>query len=188
MESAWAAAATKESVEISIRALGQAWSNLQTVVETPSPENRREMAEASTAAGAAIAIAKTTACHALSYHLTAVYGVSHGVAVAITLGPLLAFNAGVDESDVSGERSPEEIRAAIARVCDAIGAEGPEAALAAIQSRLRSLDVPTSLADLGLGTPDRIAALIESVNRERLANNPRFVSPGDLAEILRRVA
>ena len=188
MESAWAAAATKESIEISISALGQGWSNLQEVVERPSPDSRREMAEASTVAGAAIAIAKTTACHALSYHLTSAYGVAHGVAVAITLGPMLAFNAGVDESNVSGGRSPEEIRAVIARVCDAIGADGPAAALTAIESKLRSLHVPTSLADLGIATPDQIAAFIESVNRERLANNPRFVSPGDLGEILGWVA
>jgi len=188
MESAWAAEATKESVEISISALGQGWSNLQEVVERPSPDSRREMAEASTTAGAAIAIAKTTACHALSYHLTAAYGVPHGVAVAITLGPMLVFNAGVNESNVSGERSPEEIRAVITRVCDAIGVGGPDAALSAIESKLRSLNVPTSLADLGVGGPDQLAALVESVNRERLANNPRFVSPSDLGEILEWVA
>lgn len=50
---------------------------------------QKQMALASNLAGRAIAISRTTIPHALSYVLTSHYGIPHGKAVAVSMGPYL---------------------------------------------------------------------------------------------------
>ena len=188
MESAWAASATEESLELSFQALEKVWTSIEEAVNCPTPTNRRLMAEASTIAGAAIAIAKTTASHALSYYLTAVHGVPHGVAAAMTLGQVLVLNAGVTPSNASGARSPAEVRAAISRICGLIGVSEADEAPEAIRKKMRAIGVATTLSDLGVTDQAHRAAMAAAVNKERLGNNPRVLSVSQLAHIVAEVA
>jgi phosphonoacetaldehyde reductase len=146
------------------------------------------MARASTTAGEAISIAKTTASHALSYHLTAVHGIPHGVAAAMTLGAVLTFNAGVDESSVQGPRPAASILDAIASICDTIGADDPEQARSMITALMMEIGVPTTLAGAGLDPTKVIDPAVRTVNRERLSNNPRTATTDDLRRLLAEVA
>jgi len=186
-ESAWAGSATETSIRLSYEALELAWPSILDCVTKPDPESRHAMAKASTLAGAAIAIAKTTASHALSYYLTAVHQVPHGVAAAMTLGVVLVFNAGVDESTISGVRGAAEIRETIGSLCGSIGADDPPTAMMVIEDLLRSLGMPTRLAEVGVSGSD-LLAMVDSVNTERLSNNPRSATREELVEILTRVA
>jgi alcohol dehydrogenase class IV len=187
IESAWSGSATVGSVCLSLEALECAWASIMGCVTTPNPENRRTMAEASTKAGSAIAIARTTASHALSYYLTAVHGVPHGVAAALTLGAVLVFNSEVDEASVRGTRDPGEIRSTIGSLCAILGAVDAAAAMARIEERMRAIGVPTRLSEVGVrgGAVDEMAG---SVNAERLSNNPRHATREDLIGILTQVA
>jgi alcohol dehydrogenase class IV len=184
LESLWSVKSTPESVDLSRRALRLAWDTLTVVADDPTPQSRRVMAEASTLAGAAIATARTTASHALSYHLSVTFGVPHGLAVALTLGPLLEFNAAVRHDSIAHPGGVEQVRRFVTEICEAMGVAVPEEARAALLGKMASLGAPTSLSDIGLTSAEQISSMIESVNEERLANNPRRISATDLQGIL----
>jgi alcohol dehydrogenase class IV len=188
MESAWAASATPESSALSLEALRIAWSAIGDAVRSPSPSNRSAMALASTTAGEAIATAKTTASHAMSYHLTAVHGIPHGIAAAITLGPVLVFNSGVDASNVQGPRPDWSIREAIRSICATIGAEDAEQARSMITDLMTDIGVPTTLNGAGIDPASVIETTASAVNEERLSNNPRAATQSDLQRLLAEVA
>jgi alcohol dehydrogenase len=188
MESAWAGSATPDSSIRSLDALRLAWSAIVGAVRTPNPSNREAMATASTMAGEAIAIAKTTASHALSYYFTAVHGISHGAAAAMTLGPVLVFNSGVEESNVQGPRPAPMIREAIGSICATIGASDPEDARSMIANLMTDIGVPTTFSEAGIDPIEVIESAVSTVNEQRLLNNPRNASTADLTRLLAEVA
>ncbi len=59
--------------------------------------NRSLIAEASLFVGLAISNTKTALCHSISYPLTAVYGVPHGLACAFTMIAVLELNLNADD-------------------------------------------------------------------------------------------
>jgi alcohol dehydrogenase len=91
-ESLWSVRATEESKKYAAEAQSLVWQNI-----VPALQGDRaalgELARGAHLAGKAIAISKTTACHAFSYGLTARFGVPHGIAVAIFLPAMMRFNA-----------------------------------------------------------------------------------------------
>ncbi|HBE69924.1 MAG TPA: alcohol dehydrogenase, partial [Planctomycetaceae bacterium] len=97
-------AATEESIKFASEAASLAFENLVAATNAPTAESRRAMCRAAHLAGKAINITKTTAPHALSYAFTSLYGVPHGIAVAFTLAPMLAFNATVTEENCADQR------------------------------------------------------------------------------------
>ncbi len=109
IESIWAIGATDQSLGYAQQAVRLASEHLVSATCNPTRAARRGMAEASHLAGKAIDISKTTASHALSYPITSRYGIPHGMAVALSLSPMLAFNAEVTASDCSDPRGPEEV-------------------------------------------------------------------------------
>jgi alcohol dehydrogenase class IV len=184
IESAWSVAASESSRALSFAALDGAWDVVLAAVRAPDPGLRRAMAEASTVAGSAIATAKTTASHALSYHLSAVHGVPHGPAAALTLGALLEFNAGVDAENAAPGVNPETVKAVINRVCDRVGARDALEARSVIEARLAELGIPNRLSRHGVSARRDVEDMAASVNRERLGNNPRILDRSQLCDLL----
>ena len=84
IESLWAVSATAASRHSACRALGLLVPEIQHYV-TGHSMNFTQLHLGAYLAGRAIAESKTTACHALSYGLTAEYGLKHGEAVALLL-------------------------------------------------------------------------------------------------------
>lgn len=128
VESLWANGATDESRRYASKAL-----DLMA---------KGEQMAGSYWAGRAIDISRTTAAHALSYYLTATYGVPHGHAVYMTFP----------------------------YVCRANG--HPEFAKAVPE--LETLDA--FAARRGIDRDALVAALLEHVNPQRLANNPKPIT------------
>ena len=126
-------------------------------------------------AGKAINITKTTAPHALSYALTSQHGLPHGMAVAITLAPLLAFNADLTDEDCTDPRGTGDVRDRIARILNILGTDNVKDAVASITSLLTQIDCPTTWDVAGVSVDD-LQTIVESVNVERLSNNPRRAS------------
>jgi alcohol dehydrogenase class IV len=142
---------------------------------------RGAMALAALEAGMAFCNASVALVHGMARPLGAYFGVPHGLANAVLLGPVSRFSA---------RSSPERYR----EVGAALGAEGagpgapPEAAAeAAVEAIVRlcaDLDVPP-LRRLG-AAPDRFRAVVRRMAEDALAsgspaNNPR---PATLEEIV----
>ncbi len=187
IESLWSTQATADSRELSRRALYLAWNTISIVAEDPGRASRSLMAEAATTAGAAIATARTTASHALSYHLTWHYGVPHGPAVALTLAPLIEVNGEVVPESTTHPGGPGAVRDLVAEIAGMMGAEDGAGGRAALQARMQDLRAPTTLSDIGLTSEEQVDALVASVNRERLANNPRRLGETDLRRLLEQI-
>jgi len=142
------------------------------------------MCRASHLAGKAINVSKTTAPHALSYHLTSKHNIPHGMAVAVTLSSFLKFNAGVTAADCVDPRGPKHVHDRIAIICRVMQADDIATACANIDTLISQLDCPASLAEAGIVGTDAIWNMIDSVNLERMANNPRLTTSAILLELL----
>jgi alcohol dehydrogenase len=184
IESLWATGATEESRRYARTGLRLLLDHIAPFVQAPSDENAEPVALGSHLAGRAIDVSKTTAAHALSYGLTKRHGISHGHAVALTLGPFLEVHADASAGDLQPGIDPEVHATAMHEILTALGADDGPAAAGRFRSLLQTLGLDSSLQRLGAA--DDLEALVAGVNLERLRNNPvAFDAPG-LHAILRR--
>lgn len=135
---------------------------------------RRAMAEASTVAGMAFAIPKTTSSHACSYPLTNRLGIDHGEACALTIDYFMRLNA--------------------ARGCDRINTLAREVGFADANAladeivRLKkATGMRTSLADMNLSA-DTLEQLARESQHPNMLNNPVDISLDDLRTMYSELA
>jgi alcohol dehydrogenase class IV len=188
MESMWSTRSTDESLECAGRALELAWSNLEPAVKSPSPETRSAMCTAAHLAGRAIDVSRTTAAHALSYPITIDYGVAHGHAVALTLGALLEYNSAVSDDDCVDARGAEFVRARVQDVLDVLGAADGTAGRHALTALVQSVGLETTLSGVGASSPSVRRAIVDRVDADRQANNPRALDAEALAVLVESIA
>ncbi|GGK72776.1 iron-containing alcohol dehydrogenase [Mangrovihabitans endophyticus] len=175
VESAWAVAATVESRDLAMRALETLTPVLAAATSGRTfaePGLRTELARGAALAGAAINTSRTTAAHALSYALTARYGITHGAAVGLHLRWLIGHNSAVTATDTRHPGGPDALRRLIddlQRIC-LMGAGVP---LETMIDRLLSMHG----AD-GFQIPRR--EWHEDLSGGRALNNPRQVSHEDV--------
>lgn len=189
IESMWAVAATEQSRRWARWALALLLPCIERFVHQPDDRSGRAMAIGSHLAGRAIDSSKTTAAHALSYGFTTRYGISHGHAVALTLGGFLAVHTdlrlGRLRSGVDRDTHAETMRELFGR----LGAGDPLAAGAGDRLRerfvslLERLGLAPTLSRLG-HVPNDLRALAEGVNLERLSNNPVALDVDELTKII----
>lgn len=92
IESTWTQEATPESKSYSEIAIKRILDNLYDSYKHPQSELfRQQMLWAANYSGRAINITRTSICHAISYPLTTMYGVPHGIACAYTLPFFMRF-------------------------------------------------------------------------------------------------
>ena len=97
-ESIWNRGMTPVSEALAHRALVAGFEALPRLMEEPGDRAARDaMAETSLLAGLAISQTRTSLCHAISYPLTAHFGVPHGLACAFTMPAVLRHNLAVDD-------------------------------------------------------------------------------------------
>ena len=176
LESFWSKRATSESREKSLAALNIILANLAERLRAPTPDNAYRMLQAASLAGEAIQVARTTASHAISYPLTSLYGLPHGLAVALTVRQLLAFNE--DAIDPAVKAKAVE-RLVLDEFSD-------------LHRRLADLfeqiGVKTSLRAYGLDTDAVVEKLLPYVSPERLSNNPKALDQADIRRFLQGVS
>jgi alcohol dehydrogenase class IV len=185
IESVWSVAATEQSVGWATEAIRLATEHLQQAVERPTSQARRGMCRAAHLSGQAINITRTTASHALSYAITTDYGLPHGMAVALTLAPMLAYNAAVTESDCNDPRGPQAVLDRIALILESLQADNVAAACGKIRGLISAIGCPIALAEIGVADDVVIERLVSRVNAERLSNNPRKTTAQALVSILK---
>ena len=184
IESLWAVGATDRSRRFARYALRLLMPAIETYVNDPDETSARAMAIGSHLAGRAIDISKTTTAHALSYAITKHYCVSHGHAVALTLGVFIEEHAKPCvqlRSMISPDQHAEGIASILGALCAKDGYDG--------RTRWRGLceriGLPMSWARSGVVGEDPAAWIVRSVNTERMGNNPVDLSPPVLCELLR---
>lgn len=97
LESLWSKNATAESKLYSSVALELVLQNLPRCVKEPlNEEFRMNMLIAANMSGRAIEITKTNVCHAISYPLTDIYGIPHGIACSLSLAYFTNFFLGLN--------------------------------------------------------------------------------------------
>ncbi|WP_329085454.1 iron-containing alcohol dehydrogenase [Streptosporangium sp. NBC_01469] len=187
LEGAWSTRADARA-----EALGAAaWARLSWLLdrpyrslEAPAASEREAVLLAGHYAGRAIAVAGTTVCHALSYPLTLRYGLNHGQACGVTLGRVLRYNAAVEDGDCADARGAGRVRAAIAGVVAAAGADDAFTLARRIEAFLASADLPP-VPDL---RPDAARIAAEALGYDRAGNNPRRLSIKSLTHLLTTTA
>lgn len=183
IESLWSCRSTEESRRNALRAIELAWRHLKGAVCDRRDSDLEGLTLASHLAGKAINISFTTAAHALSYVLTSHFGVSHGHAVALLLGPLLQFNSEVSDKDCNDPRGVKFVRARIRETAIASGCPDARSTVAKLDRMMSDLGLSPSLVELGAPVPHVIDLARERINAQRLANNPRRLDWNDIESL-----
>ncbi len=160
IESYWSVNATTESKTFAIKSLHLVLPNLIETVTNPNMENRKAMQLGAYWAGRAINISKTTAPHAFSYYLTTNHGIPHGQAVALWMPLFLRINKSKIEKpllEVLKEYFSNSIETGFKELGTAINLE---------------LDIKKIIKQHQVD----VVKMLESVNIERLKNNPASVN------------
>jgi len=185
VESIWAVGATEESINYASESVRLVIEHLPKCVVDPTAEARAAMCRAAHLSGKAINISKTTASHAISYAMTSRYGTPHGMAVALTLGRMLQFNALVTEADCSDPRGAHHVRARINALLELFGQATAAGGAEKIRELMMAIGAPVRLREIGIDLDDAVTWIAEQVNVERLGNNPRRISKQEIEEMLK---
>ena len=188
VESYWSVNSTEVSRQFARESIRLTLDNLVPCVHSPTPRARGAMCKAAHLAGKAIALTKTTAPHAISYTITSRFGVPHGLAVALTLGEMLIFNGSVTDEDVTDPRGVESVRQSVHEICRLLGCTDTREGSNRLNAFMAQMGLPTRLGQVGIRSDDSLQLVCRNVNMQRLANNPRKLTPDALDSLLRRVA
>jgi alcohol dehydrogenase class IV len=173
IESLWAVSGTEQSRRFARHALSILLKHIGRFVKRADTQSAHGMMIGSYLAGRAIDVSRTTAAHALSYAITKQYGISHGHAVALTLGAFIEGHAGIE---------------AIQPILKAFRVNTAPEAAAKFREIVRSIGLPSSFTDAGITTPLQLQQIVASVNLERLSNNPVKFSLDEMTAMLERAA
>lgn len=183
VESIWACRSTADSHVVASAALARLSRNIELAVSDGVEESRDELLYAASDAGEAIARTRTTAAHALSYHLTSEYQIAHGHAVALTLGHLAAYNESVDESSLVDARGVDQVRSSVRAACQIVGVSDGGQLTIRLRELMESMGLASEVDRAAGKTVDR-DLWVSGVNTERLSNNPRALGEADLLRLV----
>ena len=145
-------------------------------------------------AGAAIETSMLGAAHALANPLTASFGITHGVAIALVLPSVVRWNALVVETLYAELMSPEPVAGDIV-VADVVAGDivaggsvaGEAGAGEALASHLEALraaaGLPACLADVDIGAADLPSLAGQAMEQWTLQHNPRPLAEAEVLAI-----
>lgn len=165
IESFWSVNSTEESLELSKTAIRQILDSYEGYLNGDA-DCTMKMLHAANTAGRAINITKTTAGHAMCYKLTSLYGYAHGHSAALCVNELWKWM--IDNTDLCIDpRGEEYLREVFNAMSAAMGVENPKEAADKFSRILEQLE----LEHPNISDQD-YQVLVDSVNLERLKNNP----------------
>ncbi len=181
IESYWSVASTKESREYSQAAIPALLNNCEAYLGDCSSSKDaylricKDICIAANLAGKAINLTTTTAAHAMSYKLTSLYNIPHGLAVAMCLPPV--WKALIDACTECDDGQVFQINETKARLSELSGLMSaktqnqnydPAQGLRVFKHVFDKYTLPKWLS----GNSDDVALLASSVNAQRLGNFP----------------
>ena len=173
---------TKNGTDESRGLAAEAWSlldaNYERVLTTPADVSARgAMLKGSNLAGAAIELSMLGATHACANPLTATYGTTHGLAIAVMLPHVVRWNG-------------EAVGDGYARLLRASGrvfVDDPAESLAARLEQLRSVaGLPATLRELGVRESDIAALAADAATQWTGTHNPRPFREPDARALYKR--
>lgn len=182
IESTWAQRASRQSRQLASRAIDMIAPSLERFVLENSPSSAKRMSKGSNFAGQAINISQTTASHALAYKLTSHFAVPHGNAVGLTIGALMDFLQ--NESSRLEVHKQKHLQRRIRTIRDRLRFDSSETATMGFRKLLENLGLPATLNAVGVEKQSDIDLLADSINPQRLANNPIPLTRSDIIQIL----
>ncbi len=185
VESYWGTFATEESRTYARDAIKYILPNIYNAVHEPKPDNRYNMSLGSYLAGKAINISKTTIPHALGYHLTKVYGLAHGHAVAITIPCCILLNTAADAKVITPAGKADHDKA-MDELIAMLGQETPEDAVFFWRNLMKHCGLESSLKAIGMDTPEKYRTWVQSLDITRLGNHPVAVDEDVLIKYLNK--
>jgi len=143
---------------------------------------RAAMLYGSAFAGLALTTAGTAAVHALAYPLGGGFHIPHGVANAMLLPHVTAFNR-----DAAADRLGF-IAQAMGLAADPQAADGPERVIALIRGWTAEMSIPQDLAEFGVRETDVEALALAAAQVTRLLqNNPKPLNHDDMVALYRKL-
>ena len=186
VESFWSVRSTEESRELAEKAIKMILNALERSLDG-ALHAKGQMALAAHLAGKAINMTTTTAPHALSYYLTTYFKIPHGHAVALILGEMLVINAQPTTDNLSPELNYVQYLVQIKTLFLLMGGDCAQACRDQWYNLMRNIGLETSLFQAGGVTREDLSPIVDSVNMERLQNNPVRLSADDLHALLSRL-
>lgn len=173
IESIWSVHSTETSAKFALTGMELLWQHLGAFVNDKDENSTENTLWAAHLAGRAIAITRTTGPHALSYFLTAHYGVPHGQAVALTLPLFFLYN---DE---------EHTKSRLEKIYPVIDVHNANEAFLACRQMMQRIGLATTLKELQL---EHISLddWLQSVNQQRFSNNPAPFDANRLKALFQR--
>lgn len=177
IESAWSVRATEQSKTLAFSAIdlltehGEAY-----LAGSQGEETLNSVMQGSSLAGQAIDLTSTTAAHAMCYQLTVLYGIPHGMAVALCLPKIWRYM--LAQSDWNDPRGEGYVRTTFDDIAKHMGASTVLAAVEAFETLLSRHGVVAPAL-----TEERIAYMASKVDVSRLSRNPGRLTEKSLCEI-----
>lgn len=184
IESIWAVGSTSESQKYAKDSLKIIVEIFDLLITNPGEAERDKMIEASYLAGKAINISKTTTPHAVSYELTTGYSIPHGLAVALTLGSIIKYNAEAPETLCRDSIQYDDLKVRFNKIFQLLRVKNADEASLKIEKMMMIAGLPTRLREIGMTSKDEIKILSSRINNQRMQNNPIMISNEALINLL----
>ncbi len=179
IEAYWSRNHNPTSDKHALEAISLIFNNVEIAFkDSTNLEVREKMLFGSLESGLAFSNTKTTAVHSVSYPITALYNVPHGLACALVLGSFLVFN-----SKVCNENLPEASDR-IEKIVECLDSQNALEAKEKIENLMKKMNLPTKLSELGIDENGIDLIIKEGFTKGRIENNPRKVTKNDLYKIL----
>ena len=175
IEAFWSKKANPISDEFAQQAACLIVKNLPLAIKYPGTFKYRDaLSRASLFAGLAFSQTKSTACHAISYPLTAYYKVPHGLACAISLPHLYEFNrAAIQDKAV--------------KIAEWFKCNSVEMGSSSIANFIKNLNLPLYLSEMNVKIDSIQKVFQYSLRSDQIKNNPRKISKENLYKIVKRI-
>ncbi len=184
VESFWNIYSTEESRTLAQDAIEKILANFTNSIQEGSLDASALMAEAAFKAGQAISMTKTTAAHAVSYPLTYHFGISHGHAVALTLGSFFEFNKNICHEDCNDSRGVQYVQDTLKELSRIMKVNFSDNFNTYWTQLMEQYGLKTKLSELKIKRTDIPMIISESFNPARVKNNPRRLTASQLEIIL----
>ncbi len=177
IESYWSVNSTSQSKALAKEAIILILDNYQSYLREDFT-SYQDILLASNLSGEAINITQTTAPHALSYKLTSLYGIPHGQAVALSL-PYIWREISISYQKTIDERGSKYLLETLNELAKIFEVNSIEESITKFETIYQSFN----LAGPTLVNDDELDELVNSVNLQRLSNNPVSLDKEIIREI-----
>ncbi len=181
IESLWAVGGTNESRKYSAAAIS---SILAGLAETDKIKKLQLLQVGAHFSGKAIDISKTTISHAISYPLTAYFGIPHGTAVFLTLPKITGLNYYTGADNIQQGTTLERLHESFAHLFKLFAVTDIAGLTGRLKNMMTELNIKQKLGDYGLKKEDLAIIADNSFTKGRSDNNPRKIDKETILNLL----